>query len=59
MPHNVARTTTTGGSVGVVTTWLAIEANRKYGIPAEVAAVIVGSIFAFVARWAAKLMPEE
>lgn len=51
------KTTVAGGSAGVLTTWLAIEAQRKYGLPAEVASVIVGGIFAAVARWAGKLFP--
>lgn len=48
---------TTGGGGAVVINWLATEAERRYAIPASVSAVILGSAFAFVTRWAAKLLP--
>lgn len=44
-----------GGST--VIAWLAVEAERRYGVPFAVGTVILGSAFGFVARWAAKLMP--
>jgi hypothetical protein len=51
------KATGVGVGAGVVTTWLAIEAQRRYGVPAEAGAAIVGGVFGFIARWAGKLLP--
>jgi hypothetical protein len=51
------KATSVGIGAGAVTTWLAIEAQRRYGVPAEVGATIVAGVFGFVARWAGKLIP--
>lgn len=51
------KTTSAGAGVGLVATWLAIEAQRRYGVPAEVGATLVGGVFAVLARWAGKLLP--
>lgn len=51
------KATGVGAGVGVVTTWLAIEGQARYGVPAEVGAALVGGIVAWIARWAGKLAP--
>lgn len=60
---NITKATTVGavggGAGGVVVTYGATLAEAKYGIPAPVGAAILGSAFAFLARWAAKLNPHE
>lgn len=54
---NRTKATVVGGGAGAVVTWLAIEAQRRYGVPAEVGATIIGGAMAWLARWAAKLDP--
>lgn len=60
-PRNVRKATvvgiTAGGTGAVVITWVAAEVERRYGVPAPVAASILGGVFGFLARWAAKLNP--
>lgn len=61
--RNVSRATATGAVAGgggaVVISYGAQVAEAKWGIPAPVAAAALGSAFAFLARWAAKLNPHE
>lgn len=61
--NNVKKATVVGASVGgagaTVITWLASEAERRYAVPSPVTAAILGAGFAFVARWAAKLLPND
>lgn len=45
-----------GGGAAVVT-YLAGIAALKWKVPLEVAAVVVGTVFTFVGRWAARLLP--
>jgi fucose permease len=49
---------TAGGGGAAVITWLAAEAEKRYGVPAAAGAMILGTVFGFVARWAAKLLPD-
>lgn len=60
--HNVNRATVVGGTAGaggsVVITWLAMEGERRYGIPFAVSAAVLGGAVAFLTRWAAKLLPD-
>jgi len=60
-PRNVGRATavgiTAGGTGAAVISWGATEIERRYGVPAPVAASVLGTFFGFVARWAAKLNP--
>lgn len=62
-PVNITRATTVGaaagGSASALIVWGATVAEAKYGVPAPVAAGILGSVFAFLGRWAAKLNPHE
>lgn len=59
---NVAKATAVGvgsGGVGVAAiTWASAEIERRYGVPAVVTAGLLGTVFGFVARWAAKLLPD-
>lgn len=61
--RNVGKATavgaTAGGTGALVLTWGAQQIEAKYGIPAPVSAAVLGSAFAFVARWAAKLNPHD
>lgn len=63
MSRNVNKATAAGavagGAGGVVVTYAAQVAEAKYGVPAPVGAAVLGSMFAFLARWAAKLQPHE
>lgn len=60
---NKGKATTAGALGGAVSTWLAIELQRRINLPAEVAseliALTVGSVGGFIARWAARLNPHE
>jgi hypothetical protein len=49
----------TGAGGAVVITWASSEIERRWAIPKEVGAFVLGSAFAFVARWAAKLLPPD
>lgn len=59
---NVQRATvvgaTTGGTGVAAIAWISTEVERKYGVPATITAGALGTLFAFVARWAAKLLPD-
>lgn len=61
--RNVSKATTTGvvagGGGAAVIAWGSQIAEAKYGVPAPVAAAVLGSAFGFLARWAAKLNPHE
>lgn len=61
--NNVKKATTVGVAAGgggaVVITYGAQVAEAKYGIPAPVTAVVLGGLFGFLSRWAAKLNPHE
>lgn len=60
---NVSKATTTGvvagGGGAAVIAYGAQVAEVRWGVPAPVAAAILGSAFGFLARWAAKLNPHE
>lgn len=64
-PKNVGRATAVGvgagGAGAVVITWAAgvIEAKTGGLVPAPVSASVLGGLFGFVARWAAKLNPHD
>lgn len=47
-----------GGTGAAVIAWLASEAERRYGIPVAVGAGVLGTLAGFLARWAAKLLPD-
>lgn len=47
-----------GGGGAAAIAWLATEAEKRYGVPQAVGAMILGTVFGFVARWAAKLLPD-
>jgi hypothetical protein len=49
---------TAGGSGAALIGWLAAEGEKRYGIPAAVGAGVLGVSFGYVARWAAKLLPD-
>lgn len=49
---------TAGGTGAAVIAWASAEIERRYGVPVFVSAAVLGSGFAFVARWAAKLLPD-
>lgn len=55
---NVTKATAGGGAVGVLLPYLANLASAKWGVPPEVAFVVVGGAAAWFGRWAAKLNPE-
>lgn len=59
--NNRTKATATGAAAGVVgaplVVWLAGLAEVKAGVPAPVAASVLGGTFAFIARWASKLDP--
>ena len=61
---NTAKATTVGAITGsgatIVITWLGtfIEAKTKGQVPALVVAAVLGPVFAFITRWAAKLEPD-
>lgn len=48
----------TGGAGVAVIGWVSAEVERRYGVPAAVTAGALGTLFGFVARWAAKLLPD-
>lgn len=56
---NETRATAAIGGGATVTAWLAIEAQRRYGVPAEVGATVIGGLFSLLGRWAAKLQPSK
>lgn len=62
-PKNVNKATTTGvvagGGGAVVISYGAQMAEAKWGVPAPVAAALLGTAFGFLGRWAAKLNPHE
>lgn len=45
-----------GGAAACIT-YAAGLVSQKWGLPLEVAALIVAPVFAFIGRWAAKLLP--
>lgn len=47
-----------GGTGAAVIAWLAAEGERRYGIPIFVSAGALGTLAGFLARWAAKLLPD-
>lgn len=53
-----AKAMTVGGTAGVLVTYGAGLVQAKYGVPLEVASVVVGGIFSFIGRWAGKLLPD-
>jgi hypothetical protein len=59
---NVAKATAVGvgtGGAGVAAIgWISAEVERRYGVPAAITAGALGTLFGFVARWAAKLLPD-
>jgi hypothetical protein len=59
---NVAKATAVGvgtGGAGVAAiAWVSSEIERRYGVPTAVTAGLLGTLFGFVARWAAKLLPD-
>lgn len=61
--RNVGKATAVGATAGasgaVGITWAAGVIEQKYGIPAPIAAGAIGTVFAFVARWAARLNPHD
>lgn len=50
---------TAGGGGAAAIAWLATVAEAKYGIPQAVGAMALGTVFGFIARWAAKLLPDD
>ena len=52
---------TVGTTAGGLATWLALEAETKWGVPHQLiipfAAVFSGALFTTISRWAAKLDP--
>ena len=61
--HNTNKATAVGAVSGVggsvVIAWLSAEGERRYGVPLAVTASVLGTAFTFVARWAAKLLPDD
>lgn len=59
---STAKATAVGASTGsagaVVITWVSSEIERRYAVPQVVTAALLGSAYVFVARWAAKLLPD-
>lgn len=57
----VTKATAAGGITGAggtaVAAWIAYEAQRRWGIPVAVTGAVLGSGYAFVTRWASKLIP--
>lgn len=50
----------TAGSTGsMLIGWLAPLIEQKYGMPAPIAAGLLGTLFVFVTHWASKLMPDD
>lgn len=47
-----------GGTGAIVIAWLSAEGERRYGIPFAVTAGVLGTGAAYLARWAAKLLPD-
>lgn len=47
-----------GGGGAAAIAWLAAEGERRYGIPVAVSAGMLGTLAGFLARWAAKLLPD-
>lgn len=60
---NKGKATTAGAIGGATSAWLAYEAQRKFGVPVEVAgeviAIFAGAIGALISRWSSKLDPHE
>ena len=60
--RNVTKATAVGVGAGgtgtALAAWIAAEVERRYGVPAAITAGLLGTGFAFVARWAAKLLPD-
>lgn len=63
MARNVRKATTAGAVAGgggaAVIVYGSQVVEAKYGVPASVTAVVLGTAFAFLSRWAAKLQPHE
>lgn len=65
-PKKMMSTTTKANTVGVTTggvgsmliAWAAPIIEQKYGMPAPLAAGLLGTLFVFVTHWASKLMPD-
>lgn len=51
------KATAVGGGTGAITAYGALLASQKWGVPIEVSAAVVGTVFAFISRWAGKLLP--
>jgi hypothetical protein len=62
-PKNVAKATTVGAASGGVgaalIAWGSHVVESKYGIPATLSSLLLGTAFAGLANWAAKLSPHE
>jgi len=58
---NTTKATVVGFASGASGTglavWLATVVEARYGVPVTVTASVLGTGFAFVTRWAAKLIP--
>lgn len=61
--RNVKKATTVGVAAGgggaAVIAYGSQLAEAKYGVPAPVAAAVLGTLFGFLGSWAAKLNPHE
>lgn len=53
------RVAAVGGTSGALVTYGASIVSAKYNVPLEVAAIVVGGVFGFAMRWAAKLLPRD
>lgn len=50
---------TTGSLGSMLIGWAAPIIEQKYGMPAPLAAGLLGLLFVFVTHWASKLMPDD
>lgn len=56
---NTTKATATIGVSGALATYGAAIVSQKTGIPLEVTAPVLGGLFAWLGRWAAKLNPND
>ena len=56
MKNQTKAATVVGGGVTLLS-YAAALASAKWGIPLEVASIVLGGVFTFVGRWAGKLLP--